>query len=123
MAELLAEDQFFVLVIHEVQLLVGDHLFDSLVDFSARRHGLFNIRRVLFTDLLADLLNEFGLDAVKDSQEWSLRPLESQPSAHLHRVLFDVLVEHLTVEFGWGLLSELIRQLTTLGLDDVSFSR
>ena len=78
--------------------MIGNQLFDSLVDFSTRGHGLFNIVGELFTDLLPNLLNELGLDAREDTEERTLSPFERQPASHFYGVFFDVLMKHLIVE-------------------------
>lgn len=121
MTELLAQVQLTVLVF-KIHLLFSDHFLKHLIAFGTRLQGLLHILSELPSILLAKLLDDLGLDARENSQEWSLRPRERQLSSHLHVVLLNVLMQHLAVELGWRFLGQLVGQLSTLWFDDVSFS-
>lgn len=94
-AELLAEDK--LVTVTEVDISVGDHLLDALVDVFVA-HGSLDIIRELLTDLLANCLGEFGLDVGEDLEEGALGPFEGEFAAHLHDILFDILVQDLVIE-------------------------
>ena len=121
MTELLSENQFFIFV-QKVELLIGNHFFDSSIDVCSGGYRPFYIIWEIFTNLLSIFLNEFRFYTCQDSQKRALCPFERKLTSHFHGVFFDILMEHLAIKLGWGFFGHLIWELTTLSLNDICFS-
>ena len=101
MTELLSKDQFSILTVDEVELLVGDHFLDSLIQFGTWLHSLLDIIRELLSNLLTNSFKELGFNTGKDSQKRSLSPFKSKLSSHFDGVFLNILVKDLAVELRW----------------------
>jgi hypothetical protein len=62
------------------------------------------------------------LDIGNNFEKWSLSPFSCDFASHGDRVSLDILMEDLIIKLFRGLVSEIVRQLTTLRLNDISFA-
>lgn len=111
------EDQSAVLV-DEIKLLALKSLHDLSLNGSTGGESFFNIGAELLTNSANSSIDQLVLHTDEDLEERAVSPLELQLAAHSDIALLDLLVEHGGVELGRVRVSELVRQLTTLRLDN-----
>lgn len=85
-------EDWALLLVQKVDLLVLDHFHELALNLTAWSKGPSDILRVLFSNILSNLLNQLLLDGVDDLQEWPLSPLADELSSHFDVVFQDVLV-------------------------------
>ena len=105
-------------MVHQVDGAALDHLLQLSLRFAARCKCIFDIRPELLSILADDLVNEFVLDGRQDLDQRPVCPLEHKSSAIFDVAPQHVLIENHIVELPRRLISNIVRELAVLRLDD-----